>query len=78
MKTAISIPDDLFKRAEKAARKLGIARSELYSRAIRTFLESWHAEDVTRTLDSVYSSEPAAVDEALRYMQAISIPSEDW
>jgi metal-responsive CopG/Arc/MetJ family transcriptional regulator len=39
LKTAISIPDNLFEAADKVARRLGISRSELYQRAIARFLE---------------------------------------
>jgi metal-responsive CopG/Arc/MetJ family transcriptional regulator len=35
MKTAISIPDDVFAAAERLARRLKKSRSELYSRALR-------------------------------------------
>ncbi|MEK6716162.1 MAG: ribbon-helix-helix protein, CopG family, partial [candidate division NC10 bacterium] len=34
MKTAISIPDPLFRECEKLARDLGISRSQLFSRAL--------------------------------------------
>jgi len=35
MKTAISLPDPVFRSAEQLAARLGISRSELYCRAIR-------------------------------------------
>jgi hypothetical protein len=38
MKTAISIPDDVFADAERLARRLKKSRSELYSRAIREYI----------------------------------------
>ena len=34
MKTAISIPDPIFAKAEQVARELGLTRSALYTRAI--------------------------------------------
>lgn len=34
MKTAISIPDKVFRSADALARRLGISRSELYTTAI--------------------------------------------
>jgi metal-responsive CopG/Arc/MetJ family transcriptional regulator len=40
MKTAISLPDPLFKAGEKAAKKLGLSRSQLYAQALRRYLES--------------------------------------
>ena len=38
MKTAVSIPDPLFKEAEAAARKMGISRSKLVQTALEEFL----------------------------------------
>ena len=38
MKTAISLPDDLFQAVERLAKRLGVSRSELYRRAVRFFL----------------------------------------
>ena len=53
MKTAISIPEEVFRNAEALARHLGVSRSQLYSRAIGEYV-SRHAPDrVTETLDRV-------------------------
>jgi hypothetical protein len=38
MKTAISLPDDLFDQAEAAARDLGMSRSKLIRTALEEFL----------------------------------------
>ena len=51
MKTAISLPEEVFRHAEALARHLSISRSQLYSRALSEYL-SRHAPDrVTETLD---------------------------
>jgi antitoxin MazE6 len=39
-KTAISIPRDVFEGGEEVAAELGISRSELYTRALRTMLRA--------------------------------------
>ncbi|HEV3074618.1 MAG TPA: hypothetical protein VHB47_09400 [Thermoanaerobaculia bacterium] len=53
MKTAISIPEEVFRNAEALARHLGVSRSQLYSRAIGEYV-SRHAPDrVTEALDRV-------------------------
>jgi len=39
MKTAISIPDQIFQQAEFLANELGMSRSELYSKAIEAFIK---------------------------------------
>lgn len=53
MKTAISIPDDLFAEADRLARELGTSRSQLYSRAIREFIERHSPDRVTASLNAV-------------------------
>ncbi|RHX89537.1 ChpI protein [Leptospira yasudae] len=56
MKTAISIPDELFKTAEKTAKKLGIPRSQLFAKALEEFIKSHSKESITEKLNKVYSS----------------------
>ena len=55
MKTAISIPDNLFNDAEITARQLGLARSQLYVKAIKEFIEHHNKDKITKKLDSLYS-----------------------
>ena len=51
MKTAISIPDDLFADAERLARELNKSRSRLYGDAMREYLARHSAESITESLD---------------------------
>jgi predicted transcriptional regulator len=51
MKTAISIPDDLFADAEQLARELKKSRSRLYGDAVREYLARHSAESITDSLD---------------------------
>lgn len=53
MKTAISIPDDLFADAEQLARELKKSRSRLYGDAVREYVARHSGESVTETLDRV-------------------------
>lgn len=53
MRTAVSIPDDVFADAEKLAKKLGTSRSRLYSVALREFVARYSAADVTAALNVV-------------------------
>ena len=54
MKTAILIPDKLFRAGERAARQLGVSRSALYQRALAAFLERHNDRLATEALDEVY------------------------
>jgi predicted transcriptional regulator len=51
MKTAISIPDDLFDDAERLAKALQKSRSRLYGDAVREYLARHSPDRVTDTLD---------------------------
>jgi predicted transcriptional regulator len=77
MKTAISLPDDLFRRAEAAARRLKMSRSQLYANAIAEFLERRQTNKITARLNEIYSEEPANLDPALASVQSKSLES-DW
>ena len=73
MKTAVSLPDGVFDAAERAARRLGISRSELYARAVAAYVEALRRQDVTERLNAVYADEPSGVDPVLAAMQARSL-----
>jgi metal-responsive CopG/Arc/MetJ family transcriptional regulator len=51
MKTAISIPDEVFADAERLAKRLKSSRSELYSRAISEFVARHAPDQVTEAMD---------------------------
>ena len=53
MKTAVSIPDDVFADAERLARRLKKSRSQLYSHALREYVSRHSGEDVTEALDKL-------------------------
>lgn len=78
MKTAISIPDDVFDAAEELAARLGVNRSELYSRAVSEYLEEHLDRVVTDRLNELYDEEGSELDPTLARMQAASVGSDDW
>ena len=81
MKTAISVPNELFSQAERLAGQLGISRSELYQRAVASFLEVHLAKAVTAALDEVHGEEPTlpgGLDQIVQQLQARSIAASDW
>jgi metal-responsive CopG/Arc/MetJ family transcriptional regulator len=78
MKTAISIPDRVFRSAEAMAKRLGISRSELYATAIAEFLSKHQGRDVTRRLDAVYGEEDSSLSPNLVQLQAKSLTNEEW
>jgi hypothetical protein len=57
MKTAISIPDDVFREAERAAKRLGMSRSELFTRAAVEFLSAHPPDDLTASYNAAFSDD---------------------
>lgn len=53
MKTAVSIPDDVFERAERLARRGGRSRSELFAAALREYMDRHAPDEVTEAMDRV-------------------------
>ena len=53
MKTAISIPDEIFAEAERLRGKLGKSRSELYADAVRQYVMSHDPDEITERLNQL-------------------------
>ena len=53
MKTAVSLPDELFQAAERHARRSRTSRSRLYAEAIAEYLDRHGADEVTAAMDRV-------------------------
>lgn len=70
MKVAVSIPDDVFKEAERLAKKQKTSRSKLYSLALREFLARHSDDEVTeawnRVIDKVGDQDDPFTKEAAR------------
>ena len=77
MKTAVSLPDATFRRADVAARRLGVSRSELYSRALDAYLGPPADVEITARLDEVYADIPSTLDPELISAQRAAI-GETW
>ena len=78
MKTAISIPDDVFSRAEDFAHRREMTRSALFTVAVDEYIQRHRDDDVTRKLNEVYADEDSSLDPVLARLQAVSLPKEDW
>ena len=85
MKTAISIPADVFERATRVAATLGLSRSALFTQAVERYLQHVEAESLTREVDAALerigcadlddSASAAAVDAGRRRLAA---DAETW
>ena len=78
MKTAISIPDDVFSKAERFAHSRKMTRSALFTVAVDEYIHHHREDDVTRKLNKVYASEESSLDPVFAKLQSLSLPKEEW
>ncbi|MEK6243212.1 MAG: ribbon-helix-helix protein, CopG family [Pseudomonadota bacterium] len=53
MKTAVSVPDDVFEAAQKLARRTKRSRSRIFSDALKEYVARHAPEEVTDAMDRV-------------------------
>ncbi len=78
MKTAISIPDELFESADVLAGRLGISRSHLYASAIAEYVAKHVDAKVTERLNSVYARQSSQLEPDVREGQRRTIERSEW
>ena len=78
MKTAISLPDALFEKAERLAANLGLNRSQLFARALEAYIERHNDEAITDRLNQVFADGHSSINEILLNMQIQTLGDEDW
>lgn len=65
MKTAISIPDEVFAEAEQLTRRLKKSRSQLYTEAVKEYLVRHDPEAVTDALNRICELVDSRADPAV-------------
>ena len=78
MKTAISLPDELFQSADALAERLGVSRSQLVATALAEYLAKHQTQKLTDRLNAVYVAESSTLDPALRRAQGRSLRADEW
>lgn len=82
VKTAISLGESLFERADTLARQLHVSRSELFSRAMSEFLERRESRILLEAINRAVEDAPLEDEERLvlrsmrRRQQAL--PGSEW
>jgi predicted transcriptional regulator len=66
MKTAISIPDPVYRAGELLAKRLKMPRSRLYALALADYVERHADESITRRLNASLTASPLAADPFVR------------
>ena len=78
MEIAVTIPDEIFHRAEEIAAALGLSRSELYVTALTEFMREQRDARLTECLNQVYDATDSSLDPSVQQLQAVSLPVEQW
>ena len=66
MKTAISVPDELFKKIEKIAKEYNYSRSKLFTTAAREFVEKINSRKLLDAINEAYSDVEIEEETSLR------------
>lgn len=66
MKTAISIPDSLFRDVDEIAAELHISRSQLFADAAREYVEKARNKKILASINAAYADSEAGQDAKIR------------
>jgi metal-responsive CopG/Arc/MetJ family transcriptional regulator len=78
MKAAVSIPDPVFKAADRLAKRMGVSRSRLYSVALERYVQEHDDEAITAKINELYAHESSSLDPVLQSIQFRSIEKNNW
>jgi len=78
MKTAISIPDDVFEEAERLADRLQTSRSQLYTRALAEFVARHDDDRVQAAMNAVVDEVGPALDDCTRKAVRQTLRRVEW
>ena len=85
MKTAVSIPDEVFEKVERFARRAGRSRSEVFSAAVAEYVARHAPDEVTEEIESLSVEErakrgivplPEDLSDAIREMERSELVAE--
>lgn len=78
VKTAVSIPDDIFEEAERLVDRLQSSRSQLDTRALAEFVARYADHRVEATMNAVVAEVGPAVDEFTREAARKTLRRVEW
>jgi len=78
MKTAVSIPDDVFQDAERLASRLRTSRSQLYARALAEFVARHDDDHVTALMDRAVREAGGEADVFVQAAARQSLERAEW
>ena len=78
MKTAVSIPDEVFEKVERLAERERRSRSEVYSAALREYVARHSPDEVTEAMNRVSDQVGAEPDEFLAVAARRVLERVEW
>jgi len=78
IKTAVSIPEDLFKGAERFARKTKRSRSRLFSDALKEYLARHTSDSVTEAMNRACAELGEGQDEFVSSASRLVLKRTEW
>ena len=78
MKTAVSIPDDVFEGAERLARRTKKSRSRLFSDALKEYVARHAPEEVTDAMNRVCAELGDPTDEFVSSAARRVLERSEW
>jgi metal-responsive CopG/Arc/MetJ family transcriptional regulator len=78
MKTAISLPKDVFEKAERLALKARKSRSQIYCEALREYVARHSPDDVTEALNRAMEQIGQTEDRFVTLASARALARVEW
>lgn len=78
MKTAISVPEDVFELSNSLAKKLKVSRSKIFAMGVKKLAEEYDEEEVIASINKVCEKVDTSVDPVLFKMAMLTLPAEEW
>lgn len=78
MKTAVSVPDDVFEGGERLARREGRSRSEVYSAALREYVARHEPDEIADAIDMVLADVGETIDPFVIASSRRALEATDW
>lgn len=78
MKTAVSIPDDVFEKVERFARRAKRSRSEVFSAALQEYIARHAPDEVTDTINRALEDVGEQKDEFVAAASRRVLEKTEW
>jgi metal-responsive CopG/Arc/MetJ family transcriptional regulator len=78
MKTAVSIPDDVFEGAERLARRTKKSRSRLYGDAVKEYLARHAPDEITEAMNRVCAALDEPTDKFVSAAARRTLERTEW